>query len=70
MEHRREHDTHPPIGSSSDSGEESNDDEDSDDDDGSIGDGVIPPDKASTSCACDWAHNLYLCLCPQLQPLK
>jgi hypothetical protein len=69
MEHKREHASCPHIGSSNESGEESDDDEDSNDD-GSIGDGARPPDKASTSCACNWAHILIVCLCPQLQPLK
>jgi hypothetical protein len=57
-------------GDAGDSDEEGNDDDDSDDDkdnddddDDSNGDGVRPPDKASTSCACDWAHSAYVLSC-------
>jgi hypothetical protein len=70
IEKRRVHDASLRIGEAGDSDEEYNDDEDidddedSDDDDDSNGDGVRPPEEASTSCACNWAHVFNFCYCP------
>ncbi len=76
-EKRRVHDASLRIGEAGNGDEEGNDDEDrdndeasDDDDDDRNGDGVRPPKRAGTSCACNWAHIHNFCYCPQLQPLK